>query len=145
MKDYHPLVTPPSSNEDSDGAFRVFEEFLIIYQPALEQAECYLEQFSSIMQTGFSSAYTPWLKAVRELRKGIYLMAKKIPLPDPESFQDALRTFSFDSAAQLIRDICIGCKMRIDANWAKHFRDNILILSQAYRVLRPTQVLQPSR
>lgn len=128
-------MLPPTGEDDTEGAFRVFEGFLVIYQPALVGVEHYLHQAMHDMEPTFAEAYRPWQNALHDLFTGIYLTAKKIPLPDPEKFMEALRLFSFDSAIRFLHDICISCKMKMQANWSERFREHIDMLLFAANIL----------
>lgn len=118
------MISPPEGEEDVEGARRFLEEFLILYQPVLIRVEHHLEKL--IQDAGpYADAYRPWRKAVHQVFRGVYLLAKGIPVPDLDSFIDAVRMFSFDSAAQLIGDLCISSKMALKNDWAERFREHI--------------------
>jgi hypothetical protein len=131
MEDYL-QIEPPLSGDDREGAQRVFEEFLVLYQPALSSVQHYLERVI-FEAPDYADAYKPWHKALQDLFQGVYLTAKRIPLPDPDAFLEALRMFSFQSAIQFLCDLCISCRLALQRDWAKHFHEhiNMLLFSQA--------------
>src|SRR5437763_365397 len=121
----HYAIISPSGEDDQEGARRVFEQFLIIYQPTLTRLEQHLEGLIETTEPAFAQAYEPWHKALQDLFRGVYMVAKKVPLPDPEAFIDALRMFTFESAIQFLNDLCISCKMVLHQDWVKTFREHI--------------------
>jgi len=135
----HQMITPPAHGDDTEGAKRVFEQFFILYQPALTRVEHYLEHVIDQMEPAYAEAYRPWHKALRDLSQCFYLAARKIPLPDPESFMDALRMFSFDSAVEFLKDLCISCQLVLDKDWAQHFREHIDMLLFSLTILNRKQ------
>ncbi len=142
MEDYLQIM-PPTDGEDIEGAHRVFEEFLVLYQPALLSVERYLETVIEEIGPDYADAYRPWHKGLHDLFQGVYLMAKKIPLPDPEAFADALRMFSFDSAVRFLWDLCISCKLALQSDWVERFREHIDMLLFSLSILNRHQQ-QPS-
>lgn len=128
-------ITPPCGEDDTEGAQRVFEDFLTLYQPTLIRLEYHLEDIVDHAGTMYAEAYMPWRDALHELFKGVYLTAKKVPLPNKEKFIDALRTFSFNSALQFLIDMCASCKMRLPENWAETFREHINLLLFSIAIL----------
>jgi hypothetical protein len=136
-------IQPPKSEEDTEGARRVFEEFLILYEPTLVRIEDYLEQVIEQAGPTYATAYRPWHKALRELLRGVYLTARNIPLPDPEAFIDAVKMFYFDSAIQFLRDICVNCRVVLQRDWMERFREhiNFLLFSAAILGYRQEQTL----
>lgn len=134
--DAFPRIPPPHSSDDNEGALRVFNDFFHIYQPVFARVEFYLEQVITQVDPMYAQAYRPWHKSLRDLMRGVYLMARRVPLPDPDAFLDALRTFSFDSAIYFLRDICVSCKLHIERGWAQRFRENILTLLFALGILQ---------
>ncbi len=132
-------ITPPLGAGDTEGAGRVFKEFLHAYQPILVRTEHYLEQMIQSMEPAYAAAYVPWHKSLRDLFHGAYLMARNIPLPDPESFVEALRVFSFEGAAQFLRDLCSCCRLNIPRDWAERFREHIDLLLFSLSILNRGQ------
>lgn len=132
-------ILPPANEGDSEGAQRVFEEFLTLYQPALVRMEYYLEQVMEQAEPAFAEAYRPWHKALRDLYRGVYLLARRMPLPDSEAFVEALRMFSFGSSVRFLRDICLNCRLSIERDWAEHFRAHIDMLLFSLSILTRQQ------
>lgn len=139
------LIMPPRNGEDWEGAQRVFEEFFILYQPALSSVQHYLAQVTEEMGAEYAAAYRPWQSALSDLFQGVYLTAKKIPLPDPEGFLEALRMFSFESAVQFLSDLCISCRLVMRRDWQKRFREHIEMLMVAFSVLNRQTELSRGR
>lgn len=135
-------IIPPAGEDDAEGAQRVFEEFLTLYQPTLIRIEYYLEEVIEQAGVTYAEAYRPWHSAMHDLFKGVYLTAKKVPLPDTDKFIDALRTFSFESAIQFLCDICINCKLQIAKDWVERFREHINLLLFSLSIINRVQ--QPS-
>lgn len=135
---YDHLLIGPAHEEDMEGARRAFEEFFVLYQPALSQVERHLEKV--IEEAGeFAEAYRPWYLGLRDLFRGIYLTVRRIPLPDPESLREALHMFSFDSAVHLLRDLCISCRINVSRDWGQHFREHINMLLFSLSILNRQQ------
>ena len=127
MTEYNEIL-PPAGEDDQEGAERVFKDFLVLYQPTLIQVEHKLEGIIQNTEPEYADAYKPWHQALCDLVRGVYLIAKKVSLPNPDDFLDALRTFSFESAIQFLYDLGIRCKMALQPDWAQSFRKNIDIL-----------------
>jgi hypothetical protein len=108
-----------------DANHHMFEQFIIIYQPVLQNAEDYLEDIIEKTAPAYAEAYKPWKNAIHELIKGTFLISRKIPLPDKQVFMEALQMFSFDSAIQFLRDICKLCSIKLNMSWEKEFREHI--------------------
>ena len=138
-------ILPPSGENDAEGAQRVFEEFLLLYEPTLVRIEEYLEQVIEQAGPAYATAYRPWRKALRDLMRGVYLTARKIPLPDPEAFIDAAKMFYFDSASQFLRDICINCRIALQRDWVERFREHINFLLFSAAILGYRQEAALSR
>jgi len=136
------MILPPLNEDDTEGAQRVFEEFLTLYQPTLIRVEYYLEEVIEHAGAPYAEAYKPWHIALHDLFKGVYLTSKKLPLPNKEKFIDALRTFSFDSAIQFLLDICANCKLKLSQDWSDKFREHINLLLFSLSIL--SRVQQPS-
>lgn len=134
MSDNSPIM-PPTGEDDFKGAQRVFEEFFTSYKDTLTALEKYLDKIMAKTEPVFAEAYKPWRDAVHDLLRGVHLLAKNIPLPDPESFLDALRTFSFEGAIQFLRDLCASCKIALQPNWADIFHKQIDTLLFAFAIL----------
>lgn len=124
-------IAPPADAEDAEGAQRVFREFLTFYQPSLVSVEYYLERVIEEVDPVYADAYRPWYQALHDLFSGASLIAKNNPLPDPDGFLDALRTFRFDSAACFLSDLCVDCQQ----DWAQHFREHIDMLLLSFSIL----------
>lgn len=139
------IIIPPKGEDDTEGAQRVFEQFLVIYQPVLIRVEYYLEEVIEQAGVNYAEAYKPWHVALHDLFKGVYLTAKNIPIPDKDRFIDALRTFSFDSAIQFLSDICISCKLRLPQDWVAKFREHINLLLFSLSILARNQQPQHAR
>lgn len=138
MENY-PDITPPENEEDKEGAYRACREFLTIYQPILTRIEFYLEQVIEQAGPAYAEAYRPWHKSLQDLLHGAYLTARKIPLPDPDAFVEALRMFSFESAIQFLRDICASCQIVLQHDWKEHFRKHIDTLLFSVAILNRQQ------
>lgn len=136
------VIIPPAGEDDTEGAQRVFEEFLTLYQPVLMRVEYYLEEVIEHAGVTYAEAYKPWQSALHDLFKGVYLTAKAVPLPDTEKFIDALRTFSFDSAIRFLSDICTSCRLKLPQDWVTKFREHINLLLFSLAIL--TRAQQPS-
>ncbi len=121
-------ITPPAGEADRLGAHRVFEDFLTLYQPALTSVEHYLTKVVDETEPTYAMAYEPWLVALRDLMQGAYLIARRIPLPDPASFIEALQMFRFEGAIHLLSDICADCRLLLSSDWAKKFHEHIDML-----------------
>lgn len=117
----------------------VFEEFIINYQPTLKRAEEYLDDITRKIDPAFAEAYIPWKIAVHDLLKGVYLIAKKIPLQSKEKFMDALQIFSFESAVAFLADILTICHIKLERDWAEKFRIHISNLQFALANLNQKQ------
>lgn len=135
----HLLIVPPSGEDDTEGAVRVFEEFLTLYQPTLIRIEFYLEEVIEQAGPEYADAYRPWHTALHDLFKGVYLTAKKIPLPNKSRFIDALKTFNFESALQFLRDLCANCKIQLSEDWVARFREHINLLLFSISILNRTE------
>ncbi|MFW0776994.1 MAG: hypothetical protein ACN2B6_04670 [Rickettsiales bacterium] len=135
------IIIPPKGEEDTEGAQRVFEQFLKLYQPTLIRVEYYLEDIIEHAGPAYAEAYQPWHDAVHSLFKGVYLQAKRIPLPDTEKFIAALETFSFDSAIKFLQDLCVSCKLKANREWVARFREHIKLLLFSMSILRRNQEL----
>jgi len=133
--DPYPLIPAPASEDDQDGAQRVFEEFYVLYKNTLVSVETYLEQVLGDVNPAYAGAYRPWYRATRTLLRGVYLTVRRIPLPDPEAFVESLRTFSFEGAAQFLNDVCISCKVKVEQGWSRRFRENVDTLIKAHRII----------
>jgi hypothetical protein len=106
-------------------ASRIFEQFLIDYQPVLTQVEDYLDEVIEKTNSTYRQAYMPWKDALHELISGVSLISKEIPLPNKETFMQALRMFSFESTITFLRDLCNICQLRLKNGWRKEFKEHI--------------------
>ena len=59
-------IQPPRGANDTQGARRVFEDFLDIYQPTLVRVENYLEDTVRKIDPAFAEAYRPWQQALHD-------------------------------------------------------------------------------
>lgn len=132
-------ITPPTSETDTTGARRVFEDFFDIYQPTLRRIERHLEGVIDEAGPHFAEAYRHWYKALRDVFRGVYFVSKNLPLPNKDAFLEALRMFSFDSAIQFLKDICVDCRIALERDWAQHFHQHIDTLLFSYAVLTRQQ------
>lgn len=135
----------PQGGDDKEAAKRVFDEFYIFYQPVLSEVDSYLETLMNNMETAYAQAYQPWHAALQDLMQGVYLTVKKIPLPDRESFLDAIALFSFESAAQFLYDLCLSCRINLSRDWIAHFQKHINQLLFAAATLFNRQQQSPVR
>jgi hypothetical protein len=141
MEDWN-YILPPADGDDIKGAERVFEDFFTLYQPTLTQLDTYLENIVEEVGPIYAQAYRPWHIALHDLCTGIFLMSKKIPLPDKDRFMEALKIFSFDGAIQFLYDLCTSCRITLDPNWLKRFQQHINLLLMSLSILNRQQ--QPS-
>lgn len=109
-----------------------FTQFYDYFNADLEIVEHYLKQAGESLEGKYTSMYQHWYKALRDLRQGIHLLAKRIPVPSPGRFLEALKIFSFSGAACFIRDIAIICNIPMEQNWAARFQNHIMLLLQAH-------------
>lgn len=138
-------IRPPTDGGDREGAQRVFEEFLTLYQPTFILVEYHLEDVIESAGPAYAQAYKPWYDALHTLFKGVYLTAKKIPLPDTEKFIDALHTFSFEGTLQFLSDLCISCKLKVTQEWLNRFREHIKLLLFSLSILHNKQAYELTR
>ncbi len=138
-------ITPPSGEDDIEGARRVFDEFLTLYQPVLIRVEHQLEKVIGDLDPAFAEAYRPWQVALHDLLRGAYLVAKKIPLPDLDGFMEALSMFSFESAIQFLRDICDSCRMVIEYDWVRRFREHVDMMLFSLAILNRSREAELAR
>ena len=117
-----------------DTSHRTFEQFLIAYQPVLKIAEDYLEEVIEKTYPAYAEAYKPWEDALHELLIGVNSIARKIPLPDKNSFIDILEMFSLDSTIKFLLDIYKLCHVKLRSGWDIEFRENINKLLGAMRL-----------
>lgn len=110
---------------DRKSAKAACNEFLVEYQPILTKVDQHLQEMIENTQPVYAQAYKPWLKALRDICMGVFLMSKGIPLPDPQALVGALKTFSFESTLQLLHDLCISSKLSLKAEWIRKFREDI--------------------
>jgi hypothetical protein len=132
-------ILPPSDEDDIKGAQRVFEDFFTLYQPTLSRVDNYLENIEEQVGPLYAQAYKPWQIALHDLCTGIYLVTKKIPLPDKDKFMEALKIFSFDGAIQFLYDLCASCRITLDSNWLKRFQQHINLLLMSISILNRQQ------
>lgn len=133
-------IAPPKAADDNEGAERFLEEFAELYQPTLISAQKHLHVVITRMEPQYADAYTPWYTALNEITRGIHMLSKNIPLPDMERFIDALYMFTFEGAIQFLSDLCRNCKIQLERNWEKHFREHISMLLFAIAILSRQQV-----
>lgn len=133
------LIIPPDSESDDSGAYRVFDEFLEMYQPSLLRVEYYLEELLEHTQDIYKDAYRPWYVAVRDLLKGVFLLSKRVATSNTQEFVEAIRMLSLDSAVTFIRDICISCLIMVRPEWERCFKQNLNTLFEAHRIIMQQQ------
>lgn len=121
-------IASPQGEDDKQGAKHVFDEFFVIYQPVLMDVESYLKNTMEKMDSEYASAYKPWFDALENLLQGVFLTVKKIPLPDTDSFIDAIKLFTFDSAIQFLYDLCLSARIKLSNCWAEQFQKHIHML-----------------
>ncbi len=121
-------VALPFLPTDKQAIKQACKNFIEEYQPILTQVETHLKQLMENTEPHYAQAYKPWLKGVRDLCMGVFLMSKSIPVPDPAALLDALKMFSFEGALQLLNDVCIICKIAIKSDWINKFRKDIDIM-----------------
>jgi hypothetical protein len=129
------IIIPPTGEDDAEGARRVFEEFFSLYHPTLLRVEYYLEEVIDAAG-GYAQAYAPWQAALHNLVKGVYLTAKRIPLPDTQALTEALKIFTFESAILFLRDLCANCRIALTQDWPQRFREHINTLLFALAILQ---------
>jgi len=132
-------ISSPVADDDHQGAQRCFEEFLEHYQPVFIGVDHHLEEMIENIEAPYASAYQPWQEMLKDLFQGIYLIARRIPLPDPERFLDALNTFSFEGSAQFLSDICLSRRMALPPNWIQTFREHIQLLLFSFSIIMRNQ------
>lgn len=127
-------IAPHRYASDTDGAQRVFTEFWNLYGAQLTSAEGYL--LGVMEHSGsYAEAYRPWCRALTDLIHGVYLAARRIPLPNVKAVREAMRIFSMKSAANMLRDAIVGACVPLAAGWAARFCENMAALAGAFRVL----------
>ncbi|MBY0408239.1 MAG: hypothetical protein K2Q01_11150 [Rickettsiales bacterium] len=112
-------------NSDKQSAKRVCKQFLDDYQPILVKIDDHLQKMIDKTLPTYAPAYQPWLKALRDICTGVFLMSKGIALPDPMGLVEALKMFTFESTLQLLNDLCDSCKLKLKAEWIRKFREDI--------------------
>lgn len=133
------LIIPPAGENDTEGARRIFGEFITQYQPILIQIDNQLSKTISTLEPMYAEAYRPWKQALEQLMKGAYFISKKIPLPSTDSFLEALSMFSFEGAIAFLWDIAASCKVIITDEWVKRFRQYIDLMLFSLTILHKQQ------
>ncbi len=133
------LFDIPRVGEQTDTVHRVFEQFLIDYQPVLFCVENYLDEVIEKTDNAYKEAYVPWKNALHELLSGAYLIAKRNHLPNKDSFIEALCMFSFDGTITFLRDICSICQLQLKNGWRKEFQEHINQLIFSVSILNQQQ------
>jgi hypothetical protein len=128
-------IHTPKDESDSEVARRVFEEFTLLYRPTLERVGQYLEDMMETKAPAYAEAYAPWHSALKTLVRGTYLVSRKVPLPNPEAFIEAVRMFSFEGTIQFLRDVCLSCQLKLVRNWEDKFREHINLLLTSLAIL----------
>jgi len=128
-----------------DTSHRVFESFIVAYQPILKTAEDYLEDIVERTAPAYAEAYKPWKDALHELLRGAYLISRKIPLPNKDRFVEALQMFSFDSTIKFLCDICKLCGIKLAKDWEEDFHEYINQLLFALASLNRQPQHSPAR
>lgn len=129
----------PFASDDRQAIKNACKKFHDDYQPILTRLDIHLEQMIRSTKPPYAQAYQPWLKSLREIGKGILLMSKGIPLPDPAALIDALKMFCFDSTLQFLSDLCITCKLALKTDWITQFRKDIDTMLFAVAALQRAQ------
>ncbi len=119
------LQISPFALTDRDAARQACKDFIQEYHPILSQVDNQLEKIMTQTEPLYAQAYKPWLKGLRDMCAGIFLMSKGIPLPDPAALVDALKMFCFDSTLKLLSDLCDSCKLAMKPEWIIQFRKDI--------------------
>lgn len=132
-------VHRPESEDDQEGALRTFQEFAANYHQTLQQIDEYLDCTIADLDPIVAKAYEPWHNALQDLFHGVYLVAKKIPMPNPKAFVESMQIFSFDGAVQFLFDLCISCKLEIAQEWKKRFQEAINALMFAFDIINRQQ------
>ena len=133
------LIIPPTGENDTEGARRIFSEFVTLYQPVLLQIDTQLEKTINTLDPLYAEAYRPWQQALRQLIKCSHMIARKIPLPSTDNFLEALSMFSFEGAIAFLRDIGTSCKLLINDDWVKRFRQYIHLMLFSLTILHQKQ------
>lgn len=132
-------ILPPSGETDTEGAYRTFEAFVDFYRPTLVVASEHLEGIVDNMPEKYAEAYRPWQHALNELLIGVYLVSRKIPLPNREVFEEALKVFTLESAVRFLRDLCLSCRIQMPRDWIDRFIRNIHMLLSSLSILNQQQ------
>ena len=143
--EYEIEITPASGEDVVKDAESAFESFLTLYHPLLSKIDHYLEHVMSEIGPTYARAYMPWHTALHDLCSGVFLISKKIPLPDTERFIEALKTFSFESAIQFLYDLCLSCRILLERDWIKKFQEHIHTLLFSMDVLNRQSQLSRTR
>ena len=133
------ILNASKPTEDTQAIRRACKDFLEEYQPILNRVDKHLQHMMENTEPTYAKAYRPWLNGLRDICKGIYLLSKGIPLPDPEALLDALKMFSFESTIQLLHDICVSCKLKLQNDWVLKFRKDIDTMLFAAAAANKTQ------
>ena len=134
-------LIPPSGADDVEGARRLFQDFFAEYQPVFMKIEMYLSTL--IKETPeFAEGYVIWRKSLQNISRGVYLTMKKIPLPNTDDFLEALKMFTFEGAIRFLADICKSCKITLEREWDKRFREHIDMLLFSFVILQ--RQMQPA-
>lgn len=128
-------ITLPVSNADLDGAYRVIDEFHRLHAADLSTAHEYLNTLMTTTAASYADGYRPWQKALKEFLQGIYLLVKKVPLPNTRQFKEALLTFSLASAANFVFDLCMAAKRNLSRDWVEMFHHNILAVLASFQII----------
>ena len=128
-------ILPPTAPADVNGAYRVIDDFHQHYNEDLITAQNYLDRLVATTPAQFAEGYMPWLKALRDFVQGVHLLAKKIPLPDPKRFKEAVTIFSLDSTINFIFDLCAAARRTMEIDWAEKFRKDIVAVLAAFQII----------
>ncbi len=112
------------------------ESFVEVYQVTLIHIEQHLNDVVSEAGTFYAQGYQPWQEALHNLVNGAPYLARNENIPDMELFCEALRVFSFKSAAHFLNDLCADIGLKTDRKWPEKFRDHIQNLIQSIEILR---------
>lgn len=135
-------ISPPENPADVSGAYRVINEFHQKYSEDLLSAQHYLDRLVTTTALEYAEGYKPWLKALKDFIQGVHLMAKKIPLPDPKRFREALSIFSLESTINFVFDLCAAARRTLDRDWSETFRKNIIAVMAAIQIVAQQQQRQ---
>lgn len=133
-----------NTTKTEHNALEVFQNFRNDYEGTFVRVEYYLKEVVENVPPYLASAYQSWYKAAHDLIRGVYCVTKEIPIAHAESLKDAIHLFTYDSAIQFLRDICISCGMRVNDDWCKALKENMHQLKTAFEMLVHQQKQAPT-